>query len=394
MVNWVDLLVLTLALLAGVSGARQGMVTALASFAGVLLGAGVGVRLAPALVDGVANPTSRLALGVATVVLLVALGETLGVWLGRTARSRIDGVRARQTDSALGAVVQGVAALAVAWLVALPLTSSAATGLSGAVRASAVLRAVDSVMPERLRDLPTELTRLLDVSAFPDVLDPFAPTPITDVGPADPALLASPVVADARASVVKVRGRAPSCSRMLEGSGFVVAPERVLTNAHVVAGTEQVGVETAEGVLEASVVAYDAATDAAVLAVPGLDAPALVLAPQDAAGGTSAIVLGYPLDGPYTPAAARVRERIELRGPDIYDAATVVRDVFTVRAMVRSGNSGGPLLDEAGQVLGMVFGAAVDDEETGFVLTADEITDEVLSAPGLGAEVDTGPCAA
>lgn len=392
--TWVDLLVVTLALLAAASGARQGMVVALASFAGVLLGAGTGVRVAPALVDGFATPATRLAVGVAIVVLLVALGETLGVWLGRVARSRLDGERVRQVDSALGAVVQGAAALAVAWLVALPLTSSAYTGLAGAVRESAVLRGVDAVMPERLRDLPAELTRLLDVSGFPGVLDPFAPTPITDVGPADPALLASPVVTGARPSVVKVRGRAPSCSRMLEGTGFVVAPERVLTNAHVVAGTDQVGVETPDGLLEATVVGYDAATDAAVLAVPGLDAAPLLLAPEDAASGTSALVLGYPLDGPYTPSPARVRERIELRGPDIYDASSVVRDVFTVRAVVRSGNSGGPMLDERGNVLGMVFGAAVDDEETGFVLTADEIADEVAAAPTLTAEVDTGSCAA
>jgi S1-C subfamily serine protease len=393
-VNLVDLLVLMLALFAGISGARQGMVTAVASFVGVLAGAVIGVRTTPDLVAQFQSPELRVAFGVTIVILLVALGETLGVWLGRAVRSRIDGEGLRQVDSVLGAVVQGIAALVVAWLVALPLTSSAYTGLTGAVRDSLVLQRVDAIMPDELRKLPSELTRLLDVSGFPNVLAPFSSTPITPVGPADPALLGSAVVREAQTSVLKVRGKAPSCSRALEGTAFVVAPERMLTNAHVVAGTNAVTVETVDGSLEAEVVSYDPATDAAVLEVPGLDAPVLPLAPAPASSGMGALVLGYPLDGPYTASAARVREQIKLRGPDIYNAATVVRDVYTVRALVRSGNSGGPLLDESGQVLGMVFGAAVDDDDTGFVLTGEEIADDIAAAPGLTREVSTGACAA
>ncbi|MGH3992924.1 MAG: MarP family serine protease, partial [Pseudonocardiaceae bacterium] len=342
----------------------------------------------------VQSPAIRVAFGVTIVILLVALGETLGVWLGRAVRSRIDGEGMRQVDSVLGALVQGVAALVVAWLVALPLTSSAYPGLTAGVRDSSVLGFVDQAMPDTLRQLPTELTRLLDVSGFPDVLAPFSSTPITDVGPVDPALLDSAVVRNAQPGVLKVRGRAPSCSRALEGTAFVVAPDRVLTNAHVVAGTNEVAVETVYGELDAEVVGFDPATDVAVLQVPGLDAPVLPLAPEAATTGTSALVLGYPLDGPYTPSPARVREQISLRGPDIYNTSTIVRDVYTVRAVVRSGNSGGPLLDTSGQVLGMVFGAAVDDEDTGFVLTAEEIADDIAAAPTLTDEVDTEDCAA
>ena len=392
--NWVDVLVLVLALLAGISGARQGMVAAAASFIGVLAGAVIGVRIAPSLISSYESPEVRVALGVSIVIVLVALGETLGVLLGRAVQRRIDAEAVRQVDSFLGAVVQGMAALVVAWLVALPLTkSSAYTGLTGAVRDSSVLRVVDTMMPSVLRELPSELTRLLDVSGFPDVLAPFSPTPITDVGPADPVLLNSPVVRQARSSVLKVRGRARSCSRALEGTAFVIAPQRVITNAHVVAGTDRVQVETADGTLEATVVTYDPETDVAVLKVPGLRAPVLQLASQPAVSGLSGLVLGYPLDGPYTASAARVRDRIHLRGPDIYNASTVVRNVYTVRAVVRSGNSGGPLLDGSGQVLGLVFGAAVDNDETGFVLADDEIADDVATASSRNVEVSTGACA-
>jgi S1-C subfamily serine protease len=393
-VNWVDVLVLILALLAGISGARQGMVTAAASFIGVLAGAVIGVRIAPSLIASYQSPEVRVALGVSIVIVLIALGETLGVLLGRAVQRRIDAEALRQMESFLGAVVQGIAALVVAWLVALPLTkSSAYTGLTGAVRDSSVLRVVDTVMPNVLRELPSELTKLLDVSGFPDVLAPFSPTPVTDVGPADPALLNSPVVRHARASVLKIRGRARSCSRALEGTGFVVAPQRVITNAHVVAGTDRVQVETMDGTLDATVVSYNPETDVAVLKVPGLRAPVLPLASKPATSGLSGLVLGYPLDGPYTASAARVRDRIHLRGPDIYNTSTVVRNVYTVRAVVRSGNSGGPLLDGSGQVLGLVFGAAVDNDETGFALAEDEIADDVAAAPNRNVEVPTGSCA-
>ncbi|MGH3775162.1 MAG: MarP family serine protease [Pseudonocardiaceae bacterium] len=393
--NWVDVLVLVLALLAGISGARQGMVTAASSFVGVLAGAVIGVRIAPQLISRFESPEVRVAIGVSIVIVLVALGETLGVWLGGLVQSRIGAESLRQVDGVLGAVVQGAAALVVAWLVALPLTkSSAYPGVTAAVKDSSVLRVVDTMMPKVLRDLPGELTVLLDVSGFPDVLAPFAPTPITDVGPADPVLLNSPVVREARASVLKVRARAVSCSRALEGTGFVVAPQRVITNAHVVAGTDRVSVETSRGSLDAVVVSYDPSTDVAVLKVPGLRAPVLELAPKPAITGLDALVLGYPLDGPYTASAARVRDRIRLRGPDIYNGATVVRDVYTVRAVVRSGNSGGPLLDGSGQVLGLVFGAAVDNDETGFVLTEEEIADDITAAPNQTERVPTGTCAA
>ncbi len=393
--NWVDVLVLVLALLAGVSGARQGMVTAAASFIGVLTGALIGVRIAPSLIEGYQSPEARVALGVSIVIVLIAIGETLGVLLGRAVQRRIDAEALRRVDSFLGAVVQGIAALVVAWLVALPLSqSSIYTGLTGAVRDSSVLRIVDTVMPNVLRDLPSELTKLLDVSGFPDVLAPFSPTPITDVGPADPMLLNSPIVRQAKTSVLKVRGRARSCSRALEGSGFVVAPQRVITNAHVVAGTDQVEVEISPNhTLDATVVSYDPEVDVAILKVPGLRAPVLPLASKPAISGLSGLVLGYPLDGPYTASAARVRDRIHLRGPDIYNASTVVRNVYTVRAVVRSGNSGGPLLDGAGQVLGLVFGAAVDNDETGFVLADDEIANQIAAAPSRNSEVSTGSCA-
>jgi S1-C subfamily serine protease len=194
-------------------------------------------------------------------------------------------------------------------------------------------------------------------------------------------------------SVVKIHAKAPSCEKALEGTGFVIAPQRVMTNAHVVAGTDEVTVESGSKQLRARVVHYDSDTDIAVLAVNGLTAPPLQFAGPAGKSGQDSIVLGYPLDGPYTAAPSRIRDRIQLKGPDIYGSHTVTRDVFTLRAFVKSGNSGGPLVDVDGSVLGVVFGAAVDNSDTGFALTADEVRDEVQQAPGMTDVVDTGRCA-
>jgi S1-C subfamily serine protease len=394
-VNWVDLVVIALAILAAISGARQGVITALPAFIGVLLGAIAGIKIAPLVVKYIESTPTRVAFAVAIFVLLVALGETLGVWLGRSLREKIRSPKLAGVDNALGAIVQGAVVFVVAWLIALPLvTVGGLPDLASAIRNSTILGGVDKVMPQAAQNLPDELRRLLDVSGFPEVVDPFDHTPNRDVAPPDPALQNSAVVQNVHASVLKIHARAPSCSRALEGSGFVVAPERVMTNAHVLAGTTEAVIETDDGELDARVVLYDPETDIAVLSVPGLTAPVLPFASQPAVSGQDGIVLGYPLDGPYRAAPARVRDQINLRGPDIYDANQVEREVFTLRALVQSGNSGGPLVDAQGRVIGVIFGAATDQSETGFALTAAEVSEEVKAAPSLSRAVPTGNCAA
>jgi S1-C subfamily serine protease len=195
-------------------------------------------------------------------------------------------------------------------------------------------------------------------------------------------------------SVVKIYGQAPSCDRQIEGSGFVYARHRVLTNAHVVAGSTSAAVVVDGRSQPATVVLYDPRTDVAVLAVDHLGLPALTWATGAADSGDDAIVAGYPLDGPFTVRSARIRADFDLRGPDIYGSSTVTREVYTVRGTVQSGNSGGPLLDSHGRVLGVVFGAAPDAADVGFVLTADEVSDEVAAGATDSTAADTGPCVA
>ena len=309
------------------------------------------------------------------------------MYFGRHIRDRINGERTLTIDSALGSVLQAATVVVAAWLVALPLATASVPGLAAGVRGSTVLRAVDAVMPAPARQLPADLRQVLDSSGFPDVLSPFAPTPITAGRAAGPrAGEQRRGAATSQNSVLKIRGKAPSCSRQLEGTGFVIGPELVMTNAHVVAGTDETSVEVVNSrgrtrEMSAAVISYDPSTDLAVLYVRGLQAPPLQFAAEPAAIGDDAIVLGYPLDGPFTPTAAKIRDRIQLRGPNIYDSGEVTREVYTVRAVVRSGNSGGPMIRPDGKVIGVVFGAALDDSETGFVLTAAQVKPTLERAP-------------
>ena len=169
------------------------------------------------------------------------------------------------------------------------------------------------------------------------------------------------MVSRARAGTVKIVGIAPSCRQELEGSGFVVSPERVATNAHVVAGTRRLTVESESGEqLTARVVLFDYNNDVAVLDVPGLTAPALCLRRQAGTHRRRRHLAGLPGGGPFTATPVRVRNVIRLSGPNIYSSQQVRREVYTVRGQIRQGNSGGPLINSAGEVLGVVFGASED----------------------------------
>jgi S1-C subfamily serine protease len=199
-------------------------------------------------------------------------------------------------------------------------------------------------------------------------------------------------VSKARGSVFKIYGEAPQCNRGIEGSGFVYDDEHILTNAHVVAGTSDIGVVTDNGQLTAHVVLYDPRRDVAVLYVPGLNAGALNFAPKPADTNANAIVLGYPEDGPFDVRPARVRDREDIDGHDIYGRGNVEREIYSIRSTVRSGNSGGPLIAPDGSVLGMVFATALDAPSTGFALTDSEIASDADAARNATTAVSTGKC--
>ncbi|MDG4761554.1 MarP family serine protease [Micromonospora sp. WMMD710] len=388
----VDLVLLLLMLVFAISGYRQGSVIGILSFSGFFLGALLGLQLGPLLARQFVDSGIRVLISLVAVFGLAVLGQALAGWLGSHLRKTITSEVGKRVDDVGGAFVSLFAVLLVAWLVAVPLGSSSLPWLAASVRNSALITVVDRVLPDQAQQLSTALRDTVDTNGFPDVFGDLAPTRARQVEPPDPALAGSQVVVNGQRSVVKVLGSAPSCSRRIEGSGFVYADDRVMTNAHVVAGTRSVSVELGGKRYDGQVVVYDPDRDLAVLHVPGMPGPSLRFAAGNAGSGADAIVLGFPLDGPYNAQSARVRDVDRITGPDIYSSGDVTREIYTIRALVRSGNSGGPLVSSNGLVLGVIFAAAADDPNTGFAVTAAEARPVALAGAERTRGVGTGEC--
>ena len=391
--SFVDLVLIALALLFALSGFRQGLLVSATSIVGFLGGAVLGAQLSGPVADRIDGSSVTRVFAALVVVLAGALlGQIVAGAAGRALRSRVTWEPAKLVDSVAGAVVSSAAVLLVAWMVASPLASSPFPPVASQVRQSALVQAVDRAVPDRVRAVYDSLREAIDRRGLPDVLDPLTPTQVRDVPAPDQGLLSSPVVAAVEDSVVKVSGIAPSCSRQIDGSGFVYAPERVMTNAHVLAGVADPVVHADGEEYDATPVYVDEEVDVAVLAVPGLPETPLTFTPEAVDSGADSIIMGFPGGGPFYVGPARVRDRGDISGPDFRNTQTVVRDVYALYGIVRAGNSGGPLFATDGTVLGVVFASAIDDPNTGYALTALQVADAAREGSTATAEQDTGPC--
>jgi S1-C subfamily serine protease len=392
-VSIVDLILILLALLFAFSGFRQGLIVSAASFLGFFGGAVLGAQLSGPVADRISGSSVTRVFAALVVVLAGALlGQVLAGAVGRAVRRRVTWEPAKMVDSVAGAVLSAAAVLLVAWMVATPLASSPFPQVASQVRQSALVQAVDKAVPNSVRSVYSNLRQAIERRGLPDVLDPLTPTQSREVAAPDKALESSPVVAQVSGSVVKVTGIAPSCSRQIDGSGFVYADDRVMTNAHVLAGVQNPKVEAEGEEYDATPVYVDPETDIAVLDVPGLPQLPLAFAAQPVDTGSDAIIMGYPGGGPFFVGAARVRDRGAISGPDFRNTQTVTRDVYALYGSVRAGNSGGPLFDTEGHVLGVVFASAITDPTTGYALTAAQVSKAATDGATAQAQVDTGPC--
>ncbi|MFD4693025.1 MarP family serine protease [Streptomyces sp. NBC_00683] len=399
--NVLDILLLVGAVWFAVIGYRQGFVVGILSVIGFLGGGLVAVYLLPVIwdqmTDGSEVSSTAAIVAVVIVIVCASVGQAFTTHLGNKLRRYITWSPARALDATGGSLVNVVAMLLVAWLIGSALAGTSLPTLGKEVRSSSVLLGVSRVMPDEASTWFTDFSSVLAQNGFPQVFSPFANEPITEVKAPDPALAGSPVAARAKKSIVKVVGTAPGCGKVLEGTGFVFSNRRVMTNAHVVGGVDEPTVQIGgEGRLyDAKVVLYDWQRDIAVLDVPDLDAQPLRFTDtrSDAESGDDAIVAGFPENGAYDVRSARIRGRIDADGPDIYHRGTVRRDVYSLFATVRQGNSGGPLLTPDGKVYGVVFAKSLDDPDTGYALTADEIREDIELGKAANQQVDSQGCA-
>jgi S1-C subfamily serine protease len=380
-----------------VAGYRQGFIIGVLSLVGFVAGVAVGAYIAPGISRALASrATWQAFLAILIVFVMAVIGMLIASGAGVAVRSRLTGTPATVVDSVGGAAVNVIAVVIVAWLIgSLVAGSSAFPAVARQVNNSAVLRTVDRVMPRSALYLPVfpQLRSLLSNGVYTQVFDAIgAESGLTLAAPNQAVLNSAGLVRD-EPSIVKVTGTATSCSLTIEGSGFVISPGHVLTNAHVVAGVNlDLAVSTASGArYSARVVLYDPETDVAVLDVPGLPAPPLQFAGL-ASTGTSGIVAGYPESHPFTAVAATIGSAFEATGPDIYQTGSVNRQIYKVRAQVLPGNSGGPLLSTDGQVYGVVFAASTYYQQTGYALTAGQVASDVATGEHAYNAVSTQAC--
>lgn len=374
-----DLILIVMIAAFAVAGYRQGFIIGILSLVGFVGGVAAGALVAPAIARALASSQSLQAFLALLVVFVAAvIGMLIASAIGVVVRSRISGRSATVLDSLGGAAVNVVSLLVVAWLIgSLVSDSGPFPAISRQVNDSVVLRAVDGIMPHGTLTLPVfpPLRTLLSNGIYEQVFSEIGAETSPDLQSPNPAVLHSAALAADEASIVKVTGSAPHCGTTIEGSGFVISYQHVLTNAHVVAGVAAATqvVHTASGAeYKARVVLYNPNIDLAVLYVPGLTARPLQFA-GPAAVNASAIVAGYPEDHSFTPVPATVGHDIYADGPNIYGQGSVSRQIYPIRAVIEPGNSGGPLLSLSGKVYGVVFAASTEFKQTGYALTASQV---------------------
>jgi S1-C subfamily serine protease len=385
--NILDLLI-AVAVVAGLAGGyRRGFWLSLTQYAGTLGGIIAGVLLAPRVVDWLdaTDAFSRQIAVILVIVIASSIGGSIGFWVGGPLRRWLLTRRVLGTlDSIAGAALAAVVTLAVTWLLALTFARGPSPEIAQVIQQSEIVRRIDALAPEPPPFVAKVQQTLTDTFLTP-VFAGLEPS-ITAPERPSPDSAATEGVRAAVASTVKVAGA--GCGGISSGSGFAISPDLIVTNAHVVAGTTRTTVSTSDGrPRPATVVVFDPQRDLAVLRAPDHGLTPLTI--DDGGAGTPGAVIGYPGGGPLRVSPAIAQRRLTARGRDIYNDRIVQREIWIITAEVRPGNSGGPLVDEQGRLLGVLFAAAVSNPSQAYALTADEIAPGVQQAEQTQQSIDT-----
>jgi S1-C subfamily serine protease len=390
-VNWVDLLIIGLMLLAAVHGLRLGAVVQILTYGGLWLGFLIGTLVWVPALKFIHHPNERSGLTVAAVLFTAGAVALLGRVIGTYSNVTLRRLHLAGIDAALGVGVAVIAVLLSMWLVAAVILSpnSRFTWLSAAVARSDILHSVDRVLPQA-PSVFGDLQNYLNDQGFPQVFSTLIPPSTGSV--ALPSAAATTALAEpAIASTVKILGTA--CGQEQEGSGFVAGPGLVVTNAHVVAGETSTQVVVDGSSYRADVVLFDPSFDLAILRTAAPLGPILTIDPDVAPRGTKAALLGYPENGSLTIRPAGISDQITAIGKDIYNQGTVTRGVYELVAKVLPGNSGGPVLAAGGEVVGVVFSRSTIYSNLGYALTSPGVLTRVHAAESRQAPVSTQKCA-
>jgi S1-C subfamily serine protease len=370
-------------------GYRTGLIRSLGGIVGVVVGAFLAVILVPVVTSWVQDPNLRTVTTIAVVVALVVGGYSGGAVLGRLIQSRLTGLGLRRVDRALGAVVVTIVAALVMSMLAASISALGVPVLSQAIASSQVIRIINTITPDPVESFLAQVRSATVDQSLPRIAQAFGGSPSTTIPNVNTS---TPALNNAALSVVRITGNAYACGQSQSGSGFVVAPDRVITNAHVVAGVAHPVVDVRNGpALQGTVVYFDPTGDLAVLSVPGLSLRPLPLGPTVSAG-TDAVSDGYPYGGPFVSLQVGVDQVGTVNVENIYGTSSTPREIYSLAANVQEGDSGGPLLTTSGVVAGVIFAKGATTANVGYAITMKSVAPVAKEAPTLTAGVSSGNC--
>lgn len=392
--NLIDVLLTISILLAITNGWQIGIIRGITGFIGLIVGAWFALQLIPIIVA-----TFDLGLGwrvfggIAAIVTLAMLGQGLGFSLGSIVRSAFSWSPIRFIDSLFGSAFRVVSWAVVVWLAASVLAFLPENTLTNQVRGSQIVQQIDGLAPTVADRATAALRNVLRNTSFPQVFAGIGPTLEHTVEPADPQVVDDTDVTATYGSVVEVLAEAPSCEMKMVGTGFLYSDGRIMTNAHVVAGADQVAIrrDGASRQFRARVVVFDPRLDVAVLAVDNFKGTPLAFA-EEAPVGQEGVVPGFTGGDPLSPDAARISDVLVARGHDIYGEGRVDREIYVLRSSIAPGDSGAPLIDLNGRVLGVIFAAGTELKDAGYALTANAVTSAAEQGKLATKPVSLGKC--
>ncbi len=389
--NWLDVFIILFLLAALIRGTEVGFTRQFFSTFGFFTGLFIGAMTENRVIHLVYTPGKRALLALVMTLGFAIIGMIIGEYVGWRLKFTLQRAQlADKLDRILGAALAGVTLLAAVWL-GTAIFRGMPDGLwQRQIRGSRIVSGVNSILPSAPGVL-TNLGHLIDPNGFPQVFTGVEPEPAkTEVTLPDIGELNDAIQKD-HASVVKIEGK--GCGGIVEGSGFVAANNRVLTNAHVVAGVEQPFVIDGNGTHQAKVVSFDPDLDVAVLSTDGLFGGPLKLATENAPNGTAVAMLGYPGGNALSIGPGTILDSFEAVGHNIYNKGQTKREVYSVKMDVQAGNSGGPMIGVDGTVIGMVFAKSTSYDQIGYALTLDKVAESLDKASSKTAAVNTGKCA-
>jgi len=389
-VNLLDIAIILLLVTALVRGMDVGFVRQACSTIGFFIGLFAGAWLQGKLIVVAHSPGTKALLSLAVMLVCIAAFVTAGEIIGGRLKHRLKGVRIADTfDRVLGSVIAGITMLLAIWICAAIFRPALPGGGQAQIAGSRIITSLNGVLPPAPKII-AGLGHLIDPNSFPQVFTGLEPRirsdpPLPDLGELNAAVQKTWV------STVKVQGE--GCGGIVDGSGFVAGDGLVVTNAHVVAGVAHPSIIDIGGKHDAKVIAFDPELDIAILRADGLRGDPLTLQTHVASDGTPAAALGYPGGGEFTAKPAVVLDSFQARGKDIYNQQDSTREVYSIKADIQNGNSGGPLIDAEGSVVGVVFARSTSYQNVGYALTIDQVINALRQAETQTRQVATGSCA-